>query len=205
MNSEFIMQYENIVYKLACKFYGVEREDLIQAGFLGLAKAYKNYKPEMGAKFSTYAYEYIYGEMYEVANGTRPIKIRKELMKIYKNVLKTKDILTQKYNRNVSVEEAALFLNLDIDQVNDIFNSLTIELSIEETELNLSKKESIDELILLKESLQNLTPLERKVIHNRYMQDLSQDETAKRMGLSQVKISRLEKQSKEKIKTFIAS
>lgn len=205
MNSEFIMQYENIVYKLASKFYSAEREDLIQAGFLGLAKAHKNFNPETGTKFSTYAYEYIYGEMYEVANGTRPIKLRKELMKIYKNVLKTKELLTQKYNRNVSIEEAALFLNLDIRQVNDIFNTLTVKLSIEETELNVSKKENIDELILLKESLQNLTPLERKVIQNRYMEDLSQDETAKKLGLSQVKISRLEKQSKEKIKTFIAS
>lgn len=205
MDTNFIMQYENLVYKLASKFYGAEKEDLIQAGFLGLAKAYKNYNPNLGASFSTYAYEYIYGEMYETANGTRPIKLRKELLKIYKNVSKTRELLIQKMERNVSFEEAATYLHLDPDLVRDILNSLSVGLSIEDTELNLSKKDNIDDLILLRESMKNLSPLERRIIQNRYINDMSQDETAKKMGLSQVKVSRLEKKTKEKMRDFIAS
>ena len=210
MDGEFIMsniilEYEGLVYSLAKKFYGAEREDLIQSGFLGLTKALKNYKPETGTKFSTYAYEYIYGEMYETANGTKPIKIRKEQLKLYKNVLKTKELLTQKYGRDVSYEEVATFLNIDINLLNDILNSLNASISIENTELNLSRKDNIDDMILLKESLEQLSELEKNVIEKRYMSDLSQDETAKTLGLTQVKVSRIEKRSKEKIREFIKS
>ena len=60
-------------------------------------------------------------------------------------------------------------------------------------------------MMLLRESLSNLTELERNVIEKRYMSDLSQDETARVLGLTQVNVSRIEKRSKRKIKEFIAA
>ena len=78
-----------------------------------------------------------------------------------------------------------------------------ISISIENTELNLSRRDNIDDMILLKESLEQLSSLEKSVIEKRYMNDLSQDETAKTLGLSQVKVSRIEKKSKEKMREFI--
>ena len=54
------LQYEALIYKIAKRFYGVELEDLFQAGVLGILKAYKNYRKEGNAKFSSYAYDYIY-------------------------------------------------------------------------------------------------------------------------------------------------
>ena len=201
--SDVILEYEGLVYSLSNKCYGAEKEDLIQAGFLGLTKALKNYNPESGTKFSTYAYEYIYGEMYETANGTKPIRIRKEQMRLYKSVIKTRELLTQKYGRDVSYEETAAFLNIDYGLLTDILNSLSASISIENTELNLSRRDNIDDMILLKESLEQLSSLEKSVIEKRYMNDLSQDETAKTLGLSQVKVSRIEKKSKEKMREFI--
>ena len=205
MSANVILEYQNLVYKIAKKFYGSEREDLIQAGFLGLMKALKNFNPECGAKFSTYAYEYIYGEMYETANGCRPIKLRKENIKLYKSVIKGKELLTQKYQKEISYEEVCSYLNIDYSLFVDILNSINIGISIDTTELNLTKKDNIDDLILLKESLENLTNLEKDVIKSRYLEDKSQDETAKTLGLSQVKVSRIEKSSKQKIRDFINS
>ena len=66
MIEDIIKSNEKMIYKLTNKFYGVDKEDLFQAGVLGLLKALKNYK-ESDAKFSTYAFEYIYGEMYNLA------------------------------------------------------------------------------------------------------------------------------------------
>jgi RNA polymerase sporulation-specific sigma factor len=203
MPKEIIMKYENLVYKIAQKFYGADKEDLVQAGFLGLMKAYKNYKPKYGCKFSTYAYEYIYGEMYEAQNKERLISVRKDSMRLYKNVMHVKDLLTQKYGRDISILETCEYLNIDASDLQDILNSLSAKVSIDATELNLTKKESIDDMILLKESLEELTDLERHVITSRYMSDKSQDETAKTLGISQVKVSRIEKQSKEKMRKFI--
>lgn len=203
--SELILKYEGLVYSLAKRFYGASFEDLVQAGFLGLVKAYKNYKPESNTKFSTYAYNYIYGEMYETVSGERPIKLQKDVMRLYKSVIKTRELLTQKYGRDVSIEETAKYLNIDINTLQDILNSLSVSISIEDTELNLSKRDNIEDMMLLRESLSNLTELERNVIEKRYMSDLSQDETARVLGLTQVNVSRIEKRSKRKIKEFIAA
>ena len=48
-------------------------------------------------------------------------------------------------------------------------------------------------------------PLQKKVIEERYLEDKSQDETAKTLGLSQVKVSRIERQGKETMLHFINS
>ena len=60
---EEILDYENLVRKIISKYnYYGDYEDLYQVGMMGLMKALKNYKYE-GAKFSTYAYQYIIGEV----------------------------------------------------------------------------------------------------------------------------------------------
>ena len=143
--------------------------------------------------------------MYETVNGNRPIKMQKDALKLYKNVVRTKELRSQKYDREVTYKEVADLLQIDMTVLNDVMNSLNSFVSIENTELNLTRQDHIDDLILLKQSLTSLSPLEKSVIEERYMSDLSQDETAKKLGLSQVKVSRIERQGKEKIKTFVAS
>ncbi len=202
MPQEVIENNEGLIYSLSNRFYGVEKEDLIQAGYLGLLKAYRNFDENRNVKFSTYAYGFIYGEMYETATGNRPIKINKGEMKLYKGVLKTKELLESKYNRPVSYEETCSFLNIDIALFMSILNSLSAFVSFDKTAMDIPKKSNVDDMILLKESLKTLTPLEKDVIQKRYIDDLSQDETAKTLGLSQVKVSRLEKKSRDKIKNF---
>ena len=59
--------------------------------------------------------------------------------------------------------------------------------------------------ILIDDSLETLDELERKIIDYRYFKDLTQDEVARILGLSQVKVSRLESSSKKKIKKYICA
>lgn len=205
MPDEIVLEYQNMIYKMSQKFYGVEKEDLIQAGFLGLNKAYKKFNPDNGAKFSTYAYGFIYGEMYEAATGNRPIRIRKNEFKIYKSVCRAKNLLENKYDRTISYEEACAYLHVDYTMFIQILNTLSASISIENTELNLKNKDNTDDVLMLKDSMNTLSPLEKNVIERRYWDDLSQHETAKVLGLSQVKVSRIEKKSREKMKNFIMS
>ena len=62
-----------------------------------------------------------------------------------------------------------------------------------------------DTKILIKDSLEELNELERKVIDFRYFKDYTQQETAEEMGINQVKVSRLESSSKRKIKEYICA
>ena len=206
MPSEIILENQNMIYKMSTQFYGVDREDLIQAGFLGLTKAYKKFNPNMGTKFSTYAYGFIHGEMYETAMGNRPIRLRKNEMKVYKGVIKIKELLEAKENRSVSYEEACAYMSIDYNLFLSILNSLAVPTNIEDASLSLQSREtSTDDMIMLRDSLASLTPLEKNVMMKRYMDDRSQEETAKILGLSQVKVSRIEKKSRDKMRNFMTN
>lgn len=206
MPEEVTKENERLIYGLANQFYGIEKEDLIQAGYLGLTKAYNNYDPKRSnAKFSTYAYGFIHGEMYEAATGNRLVRVRKPELKLYKGIIKTKELLESKYDREVSYEETCEFLKVDFSTFMSILNAMSASVSIDNTELNVSNRDNLEDRLLLNESLETLSPLEKSVIEKRYMEDLSQQEAAKILNLSQVKVSRIEKQSKEKMKNFIMS
>lgn len=204
MPPEVILENEKMIYKMSQKFYGVEKEDIVQAGFLGLTKAYRSYDPSKSkAKFTTYAYGFIYGEMYEAATGNRPIRVRKPEMKLYKGVVKTKALLEEKHGREVPYEEVCNFLHVDYELFLSILNSLSALVSIDASFDTLTKPDNTETMIMLKESMEALTPIERQVIKERYLKDKSQEETAKTLGLSQVKVSRIERQTKEKIRNYV--
>ena len=201
MNTEVLLKYQNLIYKMSNRFYGVSKEDLVQAGFVGLLKAYKNYDPNRNVSFSTYAYDYIYGEMYECESKSKNVFVNKNMKRLYKKVISTKDMLSQKYNREISLNEVCEFLNVDINLIMDIINSSSDYVPIEETVI--SENNNLDNLILLKNSLNKLNDLEKQIIKERFISDYTQEETARKLGISQSKVSRIESKSKEKIKSYI--
>ena len=60
---EIINQNAGLIYDIAKKFYGYPKEDLFQAGVLGLLEACKQYDEIFNAKFTSFTYKYIYREM----------------------------------------------------------------------------------------------------------------------------------------------
>lgn len=200
MNYEEVLKYEKLIYKIGSKMKG-EKEDLYQAGFLGLIKAYKNYNPKFNTKFSTYAFDYIYGEMYKESNK-RLININKKNLKLYKDFCRVKDILTQKYERSVSAKEVCNYLKVDYQKIASIFASLNNAVSLD-SGIIIKKENKMDDLILLKSALNYLTGIEKTVIKEAYFNDKNQSEIASITGLSQASISRLLKKSEEKLRNFV--
>ncbi|NLL01871.1 MAG: sigma-70 family RNA polymerase sigma factor [Mollicutes bacterium] len=212
---ETVVQYELFIYKIAKKFYNVEISDLYQAGCIGLIKAYRKYNENLGVDFMSFAYKYVFGEMYELANKSRDIKINKQYLKIAKEIEKAKNELTQKLNRIPSLTEICLYLEIDERLAYDAFSMTSTMLSLEDEyqtltgEVKISDmigvENNIDDQILISSSIETLDPLEQSVIDYRYFQDLTQTETAEALGISQVKVSRLENKCKKKIKEYIAA
>ena len=93
---QIITLHEKLIYKIATKFHEVSKEDLYQAGVIGIIKAYNNYNKQSDTKFTSYAYNYIFGEMYELANNTRTIRLNKNILKTYKKIEQAKQQLAQK-------------------------------------------------------------------------------------------------------------
>ena len=200
----------NLIYKIASKFYGVETDDLFQAGVLGLLKAYKNYKDNGTTKFSTYAYEYIYGEMYMLVNN-RAMKINKDILKLYRMIEKTRFALAQKYNRVPSNSEIATFLELSEVQINEAIMAGKEIMSLDSEQdmpfyetIKIDEKVNVDDQILISEGLEMLSNDEKEIIKARYYEDLTQSEVAKKLAMTQVMVSRYEKKGLNKMQQFMS-
>lgn len=206
--NELIEAHMGLIKKIANKFYNASREDLIQVGVIGLLKAYQNYKDTKSAKFSTYAYPYIFGEMYQLVNSNKDIKVSKDLLKLYKVVEKTRYELAQRLNYVPTDMEVAQFLELDFNLVSEavLCTQAMISLDDEASELNLHEviadqhTVNADLKIDIDDSFKVLDSCEKEIIKARYYDDLTQREVAKKLNMTQVMVSRYEKKSLEKMK-----
>ena len=210
-----VNQYKRLIYKIASKFstkYSIE--DLFQVGVIGLINAQKNYKPDQNTKFTTYAYQYILGEMIDFVKKDRTIKVSKDSLKIYKLYEQSKEILAQRKKQIPSFSEICKFLELDEETVYEAIKMseyvLSVDSSLRDGEsmsfietCGEDRREEIDSLLDLKMELMNLPEFERKLVDLRYFKDYTQSETATILGISQVQVSRNEKHILAKIKKNI--
>lgn len=213
----FIKENENFIYSLTHYFkYYPNKEDLYQAGMMGLITAYQKYDPSLGVKFTTYAYPYALGEMKKLVREDRNVKVSKEMHVLAGKIEKAKGLLSQKLMKVPSVKEISEFLMIPEDVVemaihaNDFVYSLDEVVTSDSKELTLAdfiedkKKFSLDDLISLKQELSSLTPFEKDLIQKRYFSNYTQSEIANDLGMSQVEVSRKEKKILQKIKQNIA-
>ena len=208
-----LQKYEPLIYKVAKNFYNVELCDLYQAGSLALIKAYRNYNENVGKNFINFAYMYIYGEMFEFVNNSQTIKLNKEYLRLSKSIKKAITMLQEELGRTPTTTELSTFLEIDEETIINILNITKESVSLDDKITDdgssyidtIGKTLDIDSQILINDSLETLSDLERKVVLSRYFEDLTQSETASLLGISQVKVSRIEKKGKAKIKEYIKS
>ena len=201
MLEKIIMENERLIYSIASYFRGYDnKEDLFQVGCIGLIKAYNNYDSNMNVKFTTYAYPYILGEMRKLVREDKSMKISRDISKINLQIEKAYVLLTQKMGKEPTVSEIASFLEVPISLVVDALNSSKVSSLDDIIYDNLTVFDVIsdtntdmDTLIALKSSLDELTSEEKEIINLRYMNDLTQMEVSKLLGISQVQVSRIEK------------
>ncbi len=212
MTKEEIDKYSNLIYSITHYFEGYKsKEDLYQAGIIGLIEAYNKFDESYNVKFSTYAYKYILGEMRKLVREDKGIKISRNITKLNYQIEKAKMILYQKLYKEPTIKELSNFLEVNEEEIIEALKTVNMLQSIDDP-INSEGKEitlhdmisdnsmDLNTLIAFKEELNNLTPFEREIINKRYLEDLSQSEVANMLGLTQVKISREEAKIKQKIK-----
>ena len=169
-----VLENDALIYSIAKKFRG-DIEDLFQVGVIGLIKASNNYNKDFNTKFTTYAYQYIFGEIYQYVLKNKNIKVSSEWIKINTAINKAKDFLSQKYERNPSDYELAAFLEMDIEKIKEV-NNLKEIISLDDDRndidlYNFIKSDEVnkDDLILLRDALKKLNKEERELIIKRYL------------------------------------
>lgn len=173
-------------------------EDLFQEGCVGLVKAAEKFNPELGFQFSTYAGKLIWGEIrrYIRDEGTLLSKQRADYINYTKYVAATKKYGFDDYE--LLSNETGLTVNQikDLERLSNNYLSLTYE-SFEDgytLEEVISDGYNLEEDVLFKLDLEHklnqLTIEERQLVELRYIQEKSQSEIGKLLGMNQVQVSR---------------
>lgn len=211
---QLILENKNLIYSITKYFENYpNKEDLFQAGCVGMIMAYKNFDSSMDVKFTTYAYPYILGEMKKLVREDKGIKINRSIQRLNLKIEKANIILSQKLMREPKISELSEFLEIPEELIAEALNSNKTIYSID-SPINSDGKEvtlqdtikkvdnmNLEDLLLLKEELNKLNPQERELINNRYMHDLTQQQTAKVLGMTQVQVSRSEQKVLSKLKS----
>ena len=200
-----LLDYEGLVYRIIYKYPSrFDKNDLYQVGMMGLVEAYKHYKDCYDTKFSTFAYYYIIGEVNKYIRENSYLKVGRDFIELKKRILKAKEEMVQKLGREPTNLEISLFLKVDEALIEEALVATEEVDSLDDVYDQISSDDSLDiraDILDLRNELEKLPKEERKLIYNRYYQDMTQIETSKSLGMSQVQVSRNEAKILQKLKT----
>ena len=214
--NRLVQENMGLVMSIALRFRGrgVEFDDLVQIGSIGLIKAVSNYNPEFNTMLSTYAVYMISGEIKRFLRDNGPVKVSRHLKECASRGRLAEEKLRTELGREPKISEISKAANIPEEELICAFEANSEVRSIYETAyenvlmLDLIKDENHEEDILNKvvtdEILSFVSERERKILTLRYIRGKTQSETAKIIGVSQVQISRIEKKALETIRMFYA-
>lgn len=187
--------------------FGVEDEDLMQIGSVGLIKAARDFDPEKQIQFSTYAVAKIIGEIKTYLRDNGSVKVSRKYKEDKLKIDRAARALTQALGREPRISELAEATRLSQDEILAAIDATrpTVSLDLPPEEGGIAPKLSspenkILERVLVRDMLDSLPPEERRLMVLRYFLDKTQSVTAAELGMSQVAVSRLEKKILQKLK-----
>lgn len=212
----FIESNLPLVHSLCKRFVGrgIEYDDLYQAGCVGLVKAADGFDETRGLCFSTYAVPVILGEIRRLFRDGGTVKVSRSLKELSLKLTRVKSQLELKLSREPTVSELAAELGVTPEEVTEAQSAAmpTVSLTYEkedgvcETDIAVAGPEDLlTNKLLLQRAFKHLDDTEQQIIHCRYFEYLTQNETAKRLNMSQVQVSRAEKKILLKLRATIGS
>ena len=204
---EELLDYEGLIYSIISKYSKrYDRDDLYQVGMIGLIDAYNHFDQSLGTKFSTFAYYYIVGEVNKYIRESSSLKVSKELIDLNKRIINARELMIQKLEREPSNLEIALYLDVDENMID---SALLATGEVESIDATYEEFKSYDntscDVLDLREELSKLNDYEKKLIVDRYFNEMTQSEISKKLGISQVQVSRNETKILQKLKTKLCA
>lgn len=182
---------------------GIEYDDLYGAGCIGLLKAAKAFDTDRGIKFSTYAVPVILGEIKRLFRDGGTVKVSRSLKELSLKVTRLREDFSIKNSREPTVSELCEMTGEDEETIVEAINvsippvSLTANTDDESsTQTDIptdAPDEDITDRLALSQVLGELGAEDRKLIYLRYYKSMTQTQTAEKLGMTQVQVSRREK------------
>jgi RNA polymerase sporulation-specific sigma factor len=195
---------------------GVEYDDLVQIGALGLMKAVERFNPELNVKFSTYAVPLIIGEIKQYFRTDGLIKVSRGEKELAQKVMRARTQFIAEKGKEPTLAELAELTALNREEIATalevskplsslqevVYEEEGTVLTLEE-QVGTEVEEEVVEDFALRQALHQLEPRLRLIIEERFFGEKTQRELAEKFGVSQVQISRLEKAALCRLREFL--
>jgi RNA polymerase sigma-B factor len=218
LRERIILAYMGLADRLAERYRGnrsVALDDLRQVARLGLVKAVDRYEPQRSNPFIPYAVATVIGEIkrhlrdaswrLRVPRGTKDLALR---------LCRAVDELPQQLGHSPTVPELAEHLGASEDEVLEAIEVAQTRAApsldqpagedgdavLGDFVVDGGNREDVDNLLVLPELVELLPERERRIVLLRYVDDLTQDQIAERMGMSQMHVSRLLRRALERMR-----
>lgn len=206
---QLIEQNMGLVKNIARRFIGrgTDYEDLVQIGTIGMLKAAKSFDLAFGTVFSTYAVPLIIGEIRRFLRDDGMIKVSRDLRKKGTVIMKAKEDFTKENGREPKLSELSVLCEMSVEEIAYALDAVCPVCSLQDTVGNDENGATLESVtpsrenfpeeatdkIALAQAIAKLDPRSQQIIKLRYYRDLSQQQTAEILGITQVKVSREEK------------
>lgn len=190
---------------------------------VGLLAAIRRYDESFGKSFESFAIPTIIGEIKRfIRDKTWSVHVPRRIKELGPKIKKAVEELTSENQVSPSVPEIAKYLKVSEEEVLETmemgksYNALSADRRIEAdsdgstvTILDLVGEkedgyEQIDYKLLIEKIMPLLSEREQEILRCTYFENLSQKETGKRLGLSQMHVSRLQRRALRKLRESIS-
>lgn len=223
-DDEFMKKYKKLAYNFIWRKYGshlktiksntgLEIEDLIQCGMIGLLKARRDFNPAYGCEFSTIAIPKMHGETTGAILNNQKVKITSEIFHLKGRIIREKlteeksEVISQQLGVSVEAVEEAL----QYQQIPSSLNELAFSTGSGDTDLTLeqvliderstNETEKVEHAILVGSFVQTL-PNREMIVWDMYSNHMSQETIGKKIGVSQTQVSRILKRINKRAAAF---
>lgn len=218
MRNELIARYAYIAEILSKKFYAqsVDQDDLFQVGMLAIIKALQRFDISKNIRLQTYLTHCVSGEIKNYFRDKADvIKAGRDLRKVCKKAQQAAAEILKMTGRYATPQAIAEKIGYPLEKVIEAleYTSVSVPLDAEVqgsgalvSEIipdTSNRYEGVDNKDFFEFCMGRLNETEQNLIRMRYVEELSQSETAKRLNVSQMLVSRLERKILLKLRQYV--
>lgn len=210
-----VLENNGLIWSIVRRYYGrgVEPDDLYQLGCLGFLKAVQGFDFSYGTCFSTYAVPKIAGEIRRFLRDDGTVKVGRTIREQAQLLYTQRERLRHDLGREPVLSELAKATGLTVEEIartetateapESLQQELADGLTLEGTLGTDAPEEGLVEKLALREAIDRLPEKERMTILLRYFKGLTQERTARVLGVSQVQVSRLERRGLRRLRELL--
>lgn len=214
VKNKIVKKYLSLVQKIARTYSrnnAQQFDDLVQVGCIGLIRAIERFDLNQMVSFKTYSSHFIVGEIkHFLRDHSSLVKLPRELQELQPKINRMKQTLSFENGKDATEEELSDKLEIPLEKIRQVLEmeKVSISISIDQPISNQDESNSKtigehledkkyssfqlaqEDRIILNEAIKSIKDQSRQIIEYTFYQDLSQTEIAKKMGISQMQVSR---------------